>query len=708
MTSNNITAYLGARSDRSSAGHGNNIAVFVGEPYRIYYVNFNLGEMFSPLEGKVIAWYPDHVRIKPIQDEHYNHDTGMVELEQYRDVFVTEDDVIGVVFHFKNRSTKFIEYQLNINGSCRGAINFRGSRPDKPCVQEYLKDEGIISINNPNVYPTIFSSFYQIIVVRDVKPDKVDFGDEGFYSMRYNLILNPGEEKTVIAGMSVDPDQSKAIKQIKKFFSIPDPLKENEQAWNKFFQNDIPKFRCPDHNYTDLWYFRWYLLKFSSVRGGHGFYKYPVVLEGRSAYQIYCAYSAPFIAKDLIWSRDPSWAEGPIKNMVICQYEDGRFPWYTTMDTNDVPLHHKSASGNSFLVSEALDHFKVHGDVSFLEDTYPAFSKNIKWWIKNRDRDNDGLFIIEDMLETGMDDSPRAFKSEFSGLMPLEAVDATSYLFRDLTALREISSLLKKDEESKYWESLAELTRKNVIEKMWDEKDNFFYDGDEKNSKMARVKTPVGFYPFFAGLADKHHFKIFDHLIDSNKFWLRYPVPSVSRDELYFDANSFWRGPSWPATTCHVLEAFSKAVKVFNPEMGIKAVELIDCSVKVLFSPQIDFYERYNPLTGKPLSKFKDYMHSWWLDIIIQQLCGFVPLVDGRIELSPLPIKWDYFSLENLPWRNKNVSVYWDKPDGKKYFNKIPEGYTMKIDKNIVYNSESLPYVIYDHSSGRVEKVVRK
>src|SRR5262249_21225655 len=86
-------------------------------------------------------------------------------------------------------------------------------------------------------------------------------------------------------------------------------------------------------------------LVLAALRGGLGAFTDSVVLEGRSAYQVYCCFSAPFMALDLRWARDPAWVQGHIAQMLRVQHEDGRFPWYATPRTAQVPVHHASATG---------------------------------------------------------------------------------------------------------------------------------------------------------------------------------------------------------------------------------------------------------------------------------------------------------------------------------------------------------------------------
>src|SRR5690606_9640306 len=61
------------------------------------------------------------------------------------------------------------------------------------------------------------------------------------------------------------------------------------------------------------------------------------------------------------------------------------------------------------------------------------------------------------------------------------------------------------------------------------------------------------------------------------------------------------------------------------------------------------------------------YFHSSYVDIVITGLMGIRPRADDSLEVNPLvPDTWDWFALEDVAYRGRNVSVYWDR-DGSRY-----------------------------------------
>ncbi|MDW7679443.1 MAG: hypothetical protein SCK70_02695, partial [bacterium] len=135
------------------------------------------------------------------------------------------------------------------------------------------------------------------------------------------------------------------------------------------------------------------------------------------------------------------------------------------------------------------------------------------------------------------------------------------------------------------------------------------------------------------------------------------------------------------------------AAKNLDSSLTKKAAELFRRAAKIYFTPQVDFHERFNPLTGKPLSKFRDYMHSWWIDLIIKHVVGFTPRADAKLELKPLPLELDYFAMEGIPYHGHFVSVYWQRKDLPLVYENIPSGYTIKVDGKIVLQMNKLEWI---------------
>ena len=84
----------------------------------------------------------------------------------------------------------------------------------------------------------------------------------------------------------------------------------------------------------------------------------------------------------------------------------------------------------------------------------------------------------------------------------------------------------------------------------------------------------------------------------------------------------------------------------------------------------------------------KDYNHSGYVDLIINDLIGFKPQLNGQIVIEPLvPDTWDWFCLDNVTYQDKKLTIIWDKT-GERY-NK-GKGFQVIYDGHLVHHSTIL------------------
>ncbi|MCK4421538.1 hypothetical protein KAW48_07045, partial [candidate division WOR-3 bacterium] len=496
---------IGNRADKNCVGHGRNVALYTGKSSKFFFATHNLGNIFSAVDGATIKWYPDHILISFDADSGIK--TGLIEQRQ---VCVTKEDVVVSIIHLNNTSEQTIKHKIEVSGDCRESYDWRGKKGGEKITQ---RRGNLIIMRDKNVFPIILHDGLCMAVGSSIEPEEIITTPSGTYKLVYEIEIPSGYTQQLIVSCAIDPDSQIALANLKATLKQEDPIALNRKEWRKFFEHSVPHFACSDKGLEELYGFRWFLLRFSTTGGNLGYFKYPVVLEGRQAYQTYCCYSAPFMALDMNWAVDPEVGLGHIANMIHSAYEDGRFPWYTSPRTNRVKLHHHSKTGLSLLPYTAWRHYLIHGNKELLQEVYPGMKKNIEWWIKDRDVDGDGLFVIDHQLETGMDDLFR-WGSEKATLQ-YDALDATSYAYANLLSVANMAKVLGRDTEAKYFEAYANRTKKAVNSLLWDAKDECWRDRHPSTKKLSDVICITTFYPFFAGIGEYQHLGIFrKHLLD--------------------------------------------------------------------------------------------------------------------------------------------------------------------------------------------------
>jgi hypothetical protein len=120
-----------------------------------------------------------------------------------------------------------------------------------------------------------------------------------------------------------------------------------------------------------------------------------------------------------------------------------------------------------------------------------------------------------------------------------------------------------------------------------------------------------------------------------------------------------------------------------------------------------EYYSKWEPhaqpLRPKPSDISHDF-HSMYLSLIVEGAIGLTPRRDRRIELQPLAQQWDYFVLDGLRHRGRDLTIVWDRPgDGPPRYDGYPEGFSLYIDDQVAFTRPALDHVIYDPANQSVE-----
>ncbi|BDI29946.1 hypothetical protein CCAX7_19970 [Capsulimonas corticalis] len=691
LSASPILDKIGGRDDKNSVGHGRNVAIYTGGPSRFFYATQEMGDVFNAADGAPVAWYPDHVLADPgLAPGNANLDQLTIDAKpvtpaaqadapvsgvtERRQICVTADDVAVSRVILTNTTGAAITQSLEIAGDCRNSADYRGGPGGH---KETRRDGDAVILTDSHVFPSVLPHGLSLAIGGSIAPASVETNTPGAYRLRYEVAVPAGGSKIVTLACAFDPDANKAKANLARVLGQNNPLEQNRADWAGFYEKQVPRFECSDPRINEIYGLRWFLLKFSTAGGSLGYFHYPVDMEGREAFQTYCCYSAPFMAFDLNWASDPSVGFGQLANMGSVAYDDGRFPWYATPETNHVHVDHASASGQSLLPWTAWRFYQIHGRKDMIAALYPTMKKDVDWWISDRDPDHNGLFTIDNQLETGMDDLHRRWK----GGTPkrYEAIDASCYTYLNLKAVANMARLIGKSADASYYDSYAAKTANAVETILWDPALQRYRDRNPDNGELSDYNSLTIFYPMFAGIARKEHLSVITrYLTNPKEYWTKYPVPALSQTDPEFDPeHRYWAGLTWPATNSHVFEGFADTAKRLDRTQMAKAGELFQRMVALHSQPRADFYEHYHPLTGKPLSNFRDYMHSWWIETIVRETAGLEPQDDGGLRIDPLPMDLKYYALRGARYRGHLVDVLWnDAAAGK--------GLTVAVDGKVL------------------------
>jgi hypothetical protein len=459
----------------------------------------------------------------------------------------------------------------------------------------------------------------------------------------------------------------------------PDPKDEN--SWLAF-REKAPAFSCDSKLIERVVHNRLEALHLLRVPSGVGHMTSPNVCEGNGVFHEPIAFSAPAIMREARWLSDPTLARGILKGFFDNIRQNGMVPGRIYLSGLQNPDFYHADWGGGF---EALDN--IHTDRATKRAVIMAMQRYAKWLANNRDPEGSGLTDICNHFEGGQefsrrytvidDKSDRA--EDFAEQFRLKGIDVSVFRYRLVRFLAHVADELQEKAMANRFQSAAEVIHDVIRKRMWDEKAGIFMDIDPKSRRRTGVKAAVGFYPLATDIPTPAQVDaMLKTLGTKGEFWTKYPVPSLSVSDPYFNADGMWKdtrrncpwnGRVWPMINshvleglCHVAERGNKVAQKLTKELFGRTISMVSGEVDGL--DQAAVFEHYNPNTGRP-SRYRGvdlYLHSFLLDNVFRIACG-IAVRFGEIQDDPVIDDMPDFRAKNLPVGNKRFTV--ERKNGK-------------------------------------------
>ncbi len=467
----------------------------------------------------------------------------------------------------------------------------------------------------------------------------------------------------------------------------------DNRDWD-WYQADIPFFECPDEDINTTYYYRWELvtkhLTYGSPNSGYSFTEF---IDRPFWSGAYGAISCPAGHQlyEVRWLRDPQYAR------------DYAAYWFRTEGAQ--PRRYSCWLADAVWAVE-----QVHPDKDFTTGLLTEMVKNYEGWEQRHWVPEVGLF-----WQTGHDDgmeiniNSRQTKDTVRGA-PAFRPTLNSYLWADALAIARVARLAGKSDLAAAYEKKAVTIKENLQKKLWDAKRQFFFpmaqrdeeaDGHTvkggslthqtgRHAGSPHGRELIGYVPWQFNLPDVAPGKGADEgasgdyaagwkfLMDRDYFLTEFgPTTTERRDPMFALSRSccWWSGQSWPYATTQTLKAMANLLQNYEQKVVSKSdyyrlLQIYTLTHRKGGKPYIA--EAAHPDNGSwdghdSYNHSEHYFHSGYNDLIITGLVGLRPRDDDTIEIDPLaPEEWEYFALEDVPYRGRRVTVLWDKT-GKRY-----------------------------------------
>ncbi|MBR5749439.1 MAG: six-hairpin glycosidase [Prevotella sp.] len=464
-------------------------------------------------------------------------------------------------------------------------------------------------------------------------------------------------------------------------------------ASSAWMRENIPLFDCPQENFRELYYYRWWTLRKHIKRTpvGYGMTEFLVDRSYADRYNLIACAIGHHIMESR-WLRDTTYLHQILRT------------WYFGNDGQAMTKMNKFSSWNPYA---ALEMWKVQGDTTFLLSLKPRLEEEYERW-EQTNRLPSGLYWQGD-VQDGMEES-------ISGGRKKQYARPTinSYMYGNAEALAWMNNLEYDVEKTRLYKEKADTLRHLICEHLWNP-DHLFFEtrrGDVKDT-LAQVREAIGYLPWYFNMftLPSEYDVVWQQLLDEQGFSAPYGLTTAERRHPAFRSHGVgtceWDGAIWPFATSQTLTALANYLNNQNNLSNLS----IQKDLENAFFHQMELYVESQHHRGRPyIGEYLDettgawlmgdrersryYNHSTFNDLMITGICGLRPQIDGSIVINPLlpHDQWDYFCLDGVSYRGHVLTIIWDK-DGQRYHQGT--GLTLMVDGTPVANRKDIGVLIY-------------
>ncbi len=323
------------------------------------------------------------------------------------------------------------------------------------------------------------------------------------------------------------------------------------------------------------------------------------------------------------------------------QHPDGYINYRTGPYLDEtIPYHNQLTTSAPWYAWQNWEVYRITGDRRFLQEMYRSSKRFYEYYVKNRDADGDGLceWGAHAVLES-VRDAYVAVWDEVGWPSNFEGVDVNVMLVSEAQALAQMARELGLMDEAESWEREAEQRKQLINKYMWDDSTGFYYHVDKKDNDFTFKKKNdlkrqeiIGFLPLWAGVADSLQAeRLIEKLIDPEKFWRTYGVPSLAADDPYYNPRGYWNGPVWVEWNLLIEQGL---LHYGRHDLARKLVDRVAANMIDRLKNEHVFWEFYSP--DEPWGGYhKQYIWAGTICRMLMNVYGGAP--EGKNPESPIP-----------------------------------------------------------------------
>ncbi|MCY1721966.1 exo-alpha-sialidase [Prolixibacteraceae bacterium Z1-6] len=458
----------------------------------------------------------------------------------------------------------------------------------------------------------------------------------------------------------------------------------NAESW-EWMKKNIPLFECPQANFEEMFYYRWWTLRkhIKETPVGNAMTEFLVQRSYADKYNL-IACAVGHHTYESRWLHNTAYLTDNLK------------VWYRGNEGKPMSKLHKFSNWNADAV---YNYYLLSGDKNFVLDMLPDLENGYRLWEVER-RKPTGMFWQEDVKD-GMEE-------QISGgrRVKNERPTINSYMYGNAVALSKMAELAGNSEWAKLYAAKADTLKELVQQNLWNTESHFFETVKETGG-FAEVREQIGFIPWYFNLPAKGYENAWEQIMDTEGFNAPFGITTAERRHPEFRTHGCckceWDGAVWPFSTSQTLIGMANLLNNYDQNVVNDSIyfDLLETYVESQYYRGRPYIGEYlDETTGYWLKgdqeRSRYYNHSTFNDVLITGLVGLRPRDDNKIEVNPLvpENKWDWFCLDNVLYHGKIVSIIWDK-DGSKYG--WGKGLVILADGKEIGRSETLTKLVCEY-----------
>lgn len=323
------------------------------------------------------------------------------------------------------------------------------------------------------------------------------------------------------------------------------------------------------------------------------------------------------------------------------QREDGLIPYKLT----ETGPSYRQIQLVTPLARSVWNHYQLNGkDQTFLRKMYTAMQRYDEWLATYRDTRGTGAVEAFCTFDTGHDLSPRFWHvpdtphrndprvyNPDSPILPFLAPDLTANVYCQRLYLAKMAEEL--GESGEFWREKAATSLNRLFQYCFDEADQFFYDRD-KNDELVRVQSDILLRVLACEVGDQAFFDqaLRKYLLNTRKFFAKYPFTSIAMDDPRFDPFSSYNSWAGPSNFLSLI----RAPHAFEHHGRFVELTYVLYPIMAAFNKMTRFSQALSPWTGE--EGFTQTYSPAILCVLdyVERLCGIMPRPESELWFTGL------------------------------------------------------------------------